>query len=324
MPKKHFLILLLIGIPLLVKSQQTAVYSQYMDNAFVFNSALAGDVGLTKFSLISKQQWMGMDLAPRTFSLSAQTRLLLRKFQIKSRPLKKNKMLATRSGRVGVGLNVTNDRNGYFQNTTLTGSYAYHIPFTNSQLSLGLSGSLSQLKIDKSGIVFREAGDPKEAFVEEPAYAPDIGVGIQYKDFESYYFGFSISNIIQTNIRFGNTTLNYNLKRHYYLMAGYRKSFTNTSYIDLTTLAKSTELLMPQIDLSAKVVIKELYWLGLSYRSTTTAIFLAGVYFRNFLVGYAFDYDFNSFNKVTVGSHELNLSLWFGDSSRRYKWIRRF
>jgi type IX secretion system PorP/SprF family membrane protein len=149
---------LLAGIFIFISdySMELPLYSQYMMNGFIFNSAMAGYDGYTSFSMITRQQWLGMQNAPQTVSISFQTRMLKRSYIIKSRPLRENKFIPARSGRVGIGLNLFNDRNGYFSQSGFIMSYAYHIPFPNSQLSLGVSGSLTQFRIDKSGIVFRD------------------------------------------------------------------------------------------------------------------------------------------------------------------------
>jgi type IX secretion system PorP/SprF family membrane protein len=297
-------------------------YSQYMLNSFIFNPAMAGVNGLTAFDLISRQQWLGMDNAPRTFSFSAQSRVLMRSYMIKARPLKGNRFIPSRSGRIGLGVNIYSDRDGYFEQSGINFSYAYHIPFPNAQLSFGLSANISQSKIDKEGIGFRNQ-DPKEYQIDKPFYTPDVSAGCFY-DYTSFYAGLSVSNIMQSNVKFGNSNLDtYKIQRHYYLIAGYRYAENRNFVYEPTILLKTTESLYPKVDVSFKVTYRNYYWLGLSYRTANTIIAFMGVSWRKFSVGYAFDYGFNTFQRF-YGSHELNLSLRFGDSAKRYRWIRRF
>jgi type IX secretion system PorP/SprF family membrane protein len=306
-----------------VSAQQMPTFSQYMLNGFVINSAMAGSDGFTSFNLISRQQWMGMENAPRTFSVSAQTRLLMRNYMIKTRLQKGNRYTPARSGRVGLGVNVYSDRNGIFEQSGASFSYAYHISFPNSQLSFGLSGTLAQYKINSEGIKFR-TDDPKENQLNEPAYVPDVNIGCYY-DYMTFYAGLSCSNIMQSNIKFGNQNINaYKVQRHYFLLAGYKYLEQRHFIYEPTILLKTTESLYPQVDISFKVTYFDNYWLGLSYRSVNTVIAFMGVSWKNFSAGYAFDYGFNAFQRFNVGSHEVNLSLRFGDSAKRYKWIKRY
>jgi type IX secretion system PorP/SprF family membrane protein len=313
-------------------SMELPLYSQYMMNGFIFNSAMAGYDGFTSFNMITRQQWLGMQNAPRTVSISFQTRMLKRSYIIKSRPLRENKFIPARSGRVGIGINLFNDRNGFFSQSGIIMSYAYHIPFPNSQLSLGVSGSLTQFKIDRSGISFRDEDDPNLInSLGKPFYAPDANAGVFYMNRE-LYFGASIEHLMESSIKFGTAVRDaYKMKRHYYFLGGYK--FTPRVYLSYepSFLIKTSEQLQPpQIDLSIKAVYYDNYWFGFSLRtvvtqvSGSTIIFFTGIKRNFFYAGYAFDYGINTYQRNTFGSHELLISLKFGDSARRYKWLNRY
>jgi type IX secretion system PorP/SprF family membrane protein len=315
-------ILLLITSPLM--SQQYPIYSHYMMDGFIVNSALAGYDGLTSFDLITRQQWLGIENAPRTFSFSLQTRLLKRNYKIKVNLNKGNRFIPARKGRVGVGGYIYSDRNGYFINNGIALAYAYHISFRTSQLSFGALGSLSQNKIDKSGIYFRQP-DPTLNYISSPAYIPDLNIGCFYYKYYQYYIGISASNILQSNIKFGNTDLkNFKINRQYFLIGAYKIQYTKDIEIEPSFLYKTSEGLVMQAELSCKVYYQNKYWGGLSYRTKNTAIMLLGTKWRNLYIGYSFDYDFNAFQRFSYGSHELYLSLKFGDTARRYPWLIRF
>ncbi len=308
-----------------VLSQPFALNSQYMLDGFMFNSAMAGYDGYTAIDLSTRQQWLGINDAPSTTSISFQTRVLKRSYIIKSKPLKQNKFIPARSGRVGLGLNIYSDRNGAFSNTGITMSYAYHIPFPNAQLSFGVSGTISQIKVDLNSSDFRITPASDELYlIRQPLYIPDANIGVFYSSRE-LYAGFSIAELFQSSIKISsNSIYNYQLQRHYFILAGYRlNNQANVSY-EPTILIKMTEQLLPQIDFSFKAYFYENYWIGLSYRTANTAIFLIGIRKNRLYAGYAFDYSFNSIQRYTFGTHELNISLKFGDSAKRYRWVNRY
>lgn len=326
MLRKVFILFFVLCVTRNVVSQQLPQYSQYMLNGFMFNSAMAGYDGFTTFDFTTRQQWLGITDAPRTISISLQTRILKRSYIIKHQPLKqKNTLVPARTGRVGLGINLYSDRNGAFSNTGITMSYAYHIPFPNSQLSFGISGSISQLKIDINASDFRNPINENTIdFNKVPNYVPDANIGIFYNN-RQLYAGFSVAELIQSSLKFGSNIIsNYQLKRHYYLLAGYRlNSQLNVTY-EPTILIKTTEQFLPQVDFSIKAYIYENYWMGVSYRTTNTAIFFLGVRKNRLYASYAFDYSFNALQNFTFGTHELNLALKFGDSAKRYRWINRY
>ena len=322
----YLLFLILISfLPEKIFSQQTPLYSQYMMNGFTFNSAMAGYDGFTAFNLNSRQQWLGLDNAPRTFSFTAQTRLLKRSYMIKVRPQRSNRFIPARSGRIGLGVEIFNDRNGYFGQSGISLNYAYHISFTNAQLSLGLATSLVQFKADKSGFIFRDNSiEPKLIGLDQPTYIPDVNVGLFYVNRE-FMGGFSVANIMQSKVKFGNTNLSaYQIKRQYYIVGGYKYSDMVRFTYEPSFLIKTTEAFFPQLDMSFKVTYLDHYWGGFSYRTLNTAVVFIGVKKNSFIAGYAFDFDFNAFQRFTYGSHELTLALKFGDSAKRYRWVNRY
>ena len=68
----------------------------------------------------------------------------------------------------------------------------------------------------------------------------------------------------------------------------------------------------------------ENYWAGLSIRTNGSLVTLLGLSVDKYYFGYAFGIDFSSIMKRTFGSHEFAISIKFGDSARRYRWLDRY
>lgn len=324
---KRFLIIACIITSAKSSGQQLPLYSQYMLNGFLLNPAVAGADGYTAVNLTAREQWMGREDAPATYSLSAQTRLLKRSYVIKRTPIKnKNTFKPSRSGRVGIGGGIFNDRNGHFQYTGLQMTYAYHIPFNNAQLSFGLSGIASQFRIDRNNL------DPE---IDEDhvinnlsgnyiAYVPDADVGMYYLTYD-YYFGLSVKNVFQSPLKIGSSQFsNVDIIRNYHIMGGYKYYHTNDLVLEPSVLVKMNENLEIQADMNLLLYFMEEYWTGVSFRTDKTFITLIGVKFNNVFFGYSYDYSFSSIRKHIYGSHEVFLAMKFGDSARRYRWLHRY
>jgi type IX secretion system PorP/SprF family membrane protein len=86
-----------------LSAQQLPQYSQYMMNKFLINPAVAGSEGYTAFNLTAREQWIGFEDSPRTYALSAQTRVLKNSFISKGASVRKKRTGASRGGKVGLG-----------------------------------------------------------------------------------------------------------------------------------------------------------------------------------------------------------------------------
>ena len=138
--KKLAFILFLILFHQIASSQQLPIYSQYLYNKFLINPAHAGSDGYTSINLTAREQWIGYSGAPRTYSLSWQTRILKKPFDVKQKSSNRTVYRPKTDGRVGLGAYIFSDRNGLIQRTGFQATYAYHLWLQeNTQLSLGLA-----------------------------------------------------------------------------------------------------------------------------------------------------------------------------------------
>jgi len=318
------------GIGFHLNAQQLPLYSQYKNNGFLLNPAMAGYDGFTSVNLTARKQWLGFTNSPLTYSASAQTRLMRRSYSIKNRR-GGNRFRSSTKGRVGLGGFAFRDVNGLVSRTGLSMSYAYHIYFYRSQLSFGLAGQVFQYKIDREGIttyseMINNGPDPTlEGDINFVTFIPDANFGVFWTGPE-FYMGLSANQLFQSKLKLGSSALgNLKLLRHYYLMGGYR--FINrVSGFDFepSFLLKTTEQLIPQADLTMKVYYQTDYWIGASYRTSGSVTAMFGVRADIFYMGYAYDYALSSIRKYNFGSHEIFVSVKFGSDARRFRWLNRY
>jgi type IX secretion system PorP/SprF family membrane protein len=319
-------ILLIIHIAVLqfftVLAQQLPVYSQYTFNKFLLNPAMAGSEGYTAVSLIAREQWVGFRGTPKTHAITAESRILRNSFILKNLSIRKKRKMSSRSGRVGVGAHIFNDRNGPISRTGLKGTYSYHIDLSDYRLSFGLSVMLFQFRLKSDELIFSDdLHDDLISGNKQSLYIPDSDFGV-YIASHKFYGGISIMQIMQSAIKFGNKyDSEYGLKRHYNFMGGYIYDLNDNLAIEPSFLLKVSSPFRPQLDLSTTVVYKMDYWGGISFRTGSALIIFAGTKINKYYIGYAFDYNFNSLMSHTIGSHEIMFSVKFGDSARRYKWL---
>ncbi|MBU8892409.1 MAG: type IX secretion system membrane protein PorP/SprF [Bacteroidales bacterium] len=323
--KKRLIILFIIMLTVFSAKSGEPVFSQYMMNQFLINPAFAGSEGFTSFNLTARQQWLGFEDAPMTQAISGQTRITKTSYVSKSRSVRKNTRKRRPSGKIGLGGYIYNDQNGPIGRTGLEFSYAYHLFVNDGQLSLGMSLSAYQFRVNTSDLETFEGYDPLIDEARESMFIPDGSIGIYYT-YHPFYIGLSAKNLFQASVKFGsdNSFTDYQEVRNYYLITGYRYDMDNDFEIEPSILIKTTEAFNLQTDVSVKGYYKRDYWIGFSYRTGNAFITMVGIKVDKLYFGYAFDYSLNDIQRISYGSHEIMIGLKFGDSSGRYRWLNRF
>ncbi len=317
-----FIILLLL--PQIAGSQQMPMYSQYMMNRFLLNPAVAGYDGLTTINLTAREQWMGLPYSPRTVALSADARLIKAPPSRPGLPDRVNIRNLFRSGRVGLGAYIYNDRSGLIDRTGLQASYAYHIWMQEHQLSFGISLTGFQMKLDERRIELEEDYDPLMGKYSQALYVPDVNAGMHLWG-PSYYVGLSSTQMLQSALKFGHDGLqDFRMERIFYFMGGYTFTLENEVSVEPVMMVQTCFRSSYHFDLGSKFYYSDQYWGGISYRSTGAVVFMVGFRYERLHFGYAYDYSLNSMSHQNFGSHELMINLRFGDTQRRYRWLERY
>lgn len=323
---KHILVLVgLLSLTLPGLTQQTPLFSQYMVNKFLVNPAVVGGSGLTDINMVARQQYQGFTNPPRTYGVTAQTRLLNDSYIMKKLRIKKNMSQATRFTNVGVGGSIFSDRNGIVTKTGLQLAYAYHINFNNEfQLSMGLSGSAFQYKLDDSNSVLVDADDPVLLGSNKQFWVPDASFGV-YITNNKLYGGVTITDLLGSSLKLGSDPIkdNFSTMRNYLLLGGIRFAVNENVKLEPSFLLRTTSL-NTQLDINSKIYYKQSYWMGFSYRTDNTLVSMIGFNVDYLHFAYAYDASFGSVQNYTSGSHELILGILLGEkSTRRFRWIKK-
>ena len=311
---------ILIGICLLlgnISAQQMPIYSQYFINGFLINPAMAGFDGTLKFQLSARDYVIGFKDGPKTFTASANGRFLRQ-----SANVRKGKLFS-QSGKVGMGGLIYSDNNGLVNKFGLQYTYAYHIDLLASQLSFGLSASLSQTRIDANKLDFNEYEPLLKDGFKNSALVPDASIGIFYKN-QAHYAGLTVSNLFQRSIHFGTFDYHYIMYRHYYLLGGTSFNVGQDAYVAPSVLLKATSNRLVQGEFSTRFSFKDDFWIGVTYRTPQIAALMIGVRAEKVFVSYAYEYNFGAIRTFSFGAHEICVVYRLGDSSRRYNWLIRY
>jgi len=275
-----------------VQAQQDAQYTQYMYNTLSVNPAYAGSREVFSAVLLHRSQWVGVEGAPTTQTLSAHT------------PITKNLM--------GIGLNITNDAIGPSRETYIDASYSYGIEIgRESQLNFGIKAGAHLLDIDYSKLDIFDSTDPNFQNNVENKFSPQFGLGALLFA-EKYYVGLSVPNILETKHfeQSNNTNSNSIAKERisYYFMGGYVFDVSDNLKFKPTLLTKLTEGTPFQIDVSANFLLYEKLTLGAAYRWDAAISGLVAFQFTDsWMLGFAYDTDTTKYTNYNSGSFEVFL-----------------
>lgn len=323
--KKLAFILVFAACSLLGAGQQLPLYSQYLYNKFLINPAVAGSDGFTSFNLTTREQWAGYSGAPRTFSFSAQARVLKRDFLIKSRS-SGNIFRPKNDGKVGFGGYVFSDKHGLIQRTGFQASYSYHLWLQGgTQVSMGLAMTGYHFKINEREIRFEDPNEPwMNNDLRRGIFIPDADFGIYILN-RKYNIGFSTEQLFGAAAKIGPSVYrNFRMDRHYCLFGSYSFESQDKSEWQPSALVMMSEQMRPIADVGLTYSYDQRVWAGLAYRTSRALIANIGFVYTNLYFGYAFDFTLQEIQRATFGTHELTVAVKFGDSARKYRWFDRY
>ncbi|RPD37896.1 PorP/SprF family type IX secretion system membrane protein [Chitinophaga barathri] len=295
--KKIIILILVLCKGQLLLAQQEAMYTQYMFNMLAVNPAYAGSRGVLSATAMYRNQWVGVEGAPRTGSVSFD--------------------MATRNKKVGLGIQAFNDRIGIVKTTGFYASYAYRINFNEqgSSLAIGLQGGLSNYKADLTKVDLIDGGDP--AFMQNiNAIMPSFGAGVFYNT-PKFYAGFSVPNLVKSYLRkdqyLYSTEVTAQKYLHLFLMAGYVFDLNESLKLKPSFLVKAVRGAPIEADVNVNFWIKEIVGIGASYRTGDAIAGLLELQLSNqFRLGYAYDHSISNLVKYNQGTHEIMLRFEFG------------
>ena len=298
MKRVAYIFVIIAVFALGANAQQLQQYSQYAINSYVLNPALSGINPYFEVKASNRYQWQGITDAPRTYILSVDG------------PYKTMKM--------GYGGYVFTDITGPTRRTGFSLSYAYHTKLTETiKLGLGLSGGILQFAVDGSKINMHDAGDLVLSNGFQTVVTPDFGFGFILHS-EKWYFGGSVPQLYPAKLKFFDSMSNpqSKLAPHVFVNAGYKYAINEQFRLEPTLMIKYVSPVPVQFDLGAKVVYKDMVWLGVNFRTMDAVSVMVGYTFKNNLsFAYAYDITLSNLKRYTTGTHEIMLGLRFNNKT---------
>ncbi|WP_281635567.1 PorP/SprF family type IX secretion system membrane protein [Flavobacterium marginilacus] len=279
-------------------AQQDAQFTQYMHNTINVNPAYAGSREVMSIFGLYRTQWVGLDGAPETSTISLNT------------PLNNN---------VGLGFSLINDKIGPTTENNISVDFSYTIQTSaTAKLAFGIKGSGNIFNLDPNKLEPEHQGDSQFSDFRNK-FSPNVGAGVYWHS-DNGYVGLSVPNFIQTNRYDDNDTAIFKELINYYFIAGYVFNLDRYEMIKFkpAVLAKMVEGSPLQLDVSANFMFNDKFTAGVSYRWSAALSAMAGFQVsKSMYIGYAYDRETTKLNNYNSGSHEIFLRFEFMNNYSR-------
>jgi type IX secretion system PorP/SprF family membrane protein len=299
--KKIVTLFIFLIVGLLAFAQQDVQFSMNMFNRLSVNPGYAGTNQALCGTLITRQQWVGFPGAPKTGLLSVDYGQI---------------------AHGGVGLTVDQDQLGLETTLKAKAAYSFHLRLgPTGILGIGLDVGMIQKSFKNDftapdGSTSATGGGVDQSIPWSGAAKVrtyDLGFGLYYTN-DKIYVGISSLHLPEQSLKKkegaeglpSSYDLKYEMARHYYIMAGYKFQLGNQFDLTPSVLVKS-DVATTQYDFNLLARWNKMVFVGVSYRLKDALPLMAGLEWKGFKLGYAYDVTLSSVKTYSSGTHELML-----------------
>jgi type IX secretion system PorP/SprF family membrane protein len=316
--KQYILLLILASFIPNAKAQQTIQLSQYMFSGLALNPAYAGYKEDWTLNLSSRIQWVGINDAPQTNSISV------------------DGLANSDNPNVGIGLLATVDKLGPESNSSVYANYSYRLQLDaldTKRLCFGIGVGAMQYSLDGSKFSATNEGDAVIPSGNESKLTPDFRFGIYYYS-PKIYVSASVFNLLSD--AFNRITDNPEVikpVRTVYLTGGAMLPVSDNVDIKPSVMVEEDFKGPTNISFTTYLAFNRRFWIGGSYRTGIStwnsnlvsnlneqdaASAIVQVYLGdNLRIGYAYDFTTSKLASYQNGTHELSVSITFPGKKQR-------
>ncbi len=294
------------GFSGVLMAQQDPQFTQFMHSKLIYNPGYAGTSDAICANIQYRQQWVSFPGAPKTGLISFD-------MPVGSLPL-------------GIGLNVMNDQIGPIKSTFARLAVAYNRPLGAGKLGVGIDAGILQLSASDAWVVPEPGkvdntipgagytsgtGTYDNAKLNKLSY--DLGFGAFYQIPNSMYVGISSTHLTAQDLKSGGN-VQFQVARHYYLVAGYTFKINPENDI-IPNIKVKTDAATTQVDINLTYQYRNMFWLGATYRLEDAICPMLGVKLlkdKNLKIGYSYDYTTSKVKGYSNGTHEIIIGYCMG------------
>ena len=313
-------IVVAVATAFVCSAQVDTQLSQYWALPSYYNPAAIGRTDYLHIMGGTRLQWVGIPNAPTAFLASADM------------PVKIGKK------RIGVGVVFQQESIGLFSNLYAGAQVAYKQKLLGGVLSIGLQVGIFDQNFKGSKVYIPDDDefhqDTDDAIPRNDLHgtAFDMNAGVYYTH-KWFWAGVSATHVMEPTVSLntdeGSDEAMYETQagRMFYFMGGSNIPIKNTLFEIQPSFMVRSDFKSVQPEVTARVRYNKFLSGGVAYRYKDAVSVQLGAEFKNFFVGYNYDYPTSAISKASSGSHEVfvgyNVKLNLGDKNKnKHKSIR--
>lgn len=309
------LLLLLFAAPLPLRAQNDVQLTQYWAVPTYFNPAATGSTDFVRIRGGARLQWIGIDNAPKSFMGTADS-----PFKLFGK-------------RFGAGVNVSQESLGLFRNLLINAQLSYRLKLFKGNLGIGVQVGYYNTKFKGSEVFipdgddYHQGTDTSIPTQDMTGNSVDISAGLFYTH---KYFTFGVSGLhllnpkVSLNMEGSESTeaqeYETELRRMVYFTGSGNIPIKNSLFSLQPSFLVKTDFAAFTAEVTMRATFRKFLSFGVGYRWKDAVSVMVGAEFKNFFLGYAYDYPTSAISKASSGSHELvagyQLKLDFSGKNR--------
>lgn len=318
MKRLRFLILftILVVTAAVAPAQTDPLLSQHYAVPTLYNPSMAGSTDLLRIRAGGRLQWVGVDNAPTTFLGTADMPLMIlgKKF--------------------AVGAVLQHESMGLYRTLQAGAQAGFRFRKFGGEFGVGIQLGMFDQGFKGSDVVLPDDDDYHQGVddgiptTDVHGTAFDMAAGISFTH-KYFYAGISCTHLGSPTVRMrtssgatssgsragestgsdtsGELTFEYQTKRTFYFQAEGNIPVKNTLFDILPSVIVASDLTNTSGVANVRARYRKFLSFGVGYRWRDAVIATVSAEFKNFFVGYSFDYSTSAIAKASSGSHEIFL-----------------
>lgn len=299
---KHLLvtITLLVANFNIATAQVDAQFTQYWAVPSYYNPAAMGRTDFIDIHAIGRLQWVGIDNAPSSFTGLADMPF---KFLDK---------------RFGTGLVIHQESAGLYNTLNIGAQLALKKRnFFKGELSFGIQIGMFNETFKGTNVIlpgddeYHEGTDEAIPTNDITGTALDMNIGLFYSH-KWFWAGISAMHLTSPKISLSEESsmeqsYEFIADRTFYFMGGSNIPIKNTLIELQPSFMVKTDTKFFTGEITARARYRKFLTGGIAYRWKDAVSLMVGAEFKNFTIGYSYDYPISNISKASSGSHEVFL-----------------
>ncbi|MEJ8803275.1 PorP/SprF family type IX secretion system membrane protein [Pontibacter sp. H249] len=313
--KKYIIAIAAILSALGVQAQSRKHIANFSLFQQYYNPALTGYEG-SMLKTFYRNQWTGFENAPKTIFASAELDLA------DLGAWKQNNLLKTQqedgyNRQIGAkhafGLALLNDQFGALTENQLFLSYGARVQLSEKiSLRWGTAVALSTQRLDGNKLTIDQENDPQyqDALGQNNRLGKlDLNFGLMLTA-DKYYVGYAMQDVGEEGlVTMGDDYLKGMYTRKHIAQAGYRTAVTDQVGVVLNGIYQYDDKLKETVEVQAKGVYQNTFWVGGGYRKDLAYTLNAGVRLDQLKIGYVYEAPTNDAKAIGRSTNEIMLTF---------------